>query len=29
VNYEDTQAAFSTEWDFLANLVEGLGLKVR
>ena len=29
VNYEDTKAAFATEWDFLAGLVEGLGLKVR
>ncbi|MBR3108433.1 MAG: hypothetical protein IKH30_14830 [Clostridia bacterium] len=29
VNYEETKAAFATEWDFLAALVEGLGLKVR
>lgn len=27
VNYEDTQAAFLTEWDFLDGLVDGLGLK--
>ena len=29
VNYEDTQAAFNTEWTFLDGLVEGLGLKTR
>jgi tripartite-type tricarboxylate transporter receptor subunit TctC len=29
VNYEDTQAAFNTEWDFLDGLVDGLGLKAR
>ena len=29
VNYEDTQAAFNTEWEFLDGLVDGLGLKTR
>ena len=29
VNYEDTQAAFNTEWEFLDGLVDGLGLKAR
>jgi tripartite-type tricarboxylate transporter receptor subunit TctC len=29
VNLEDTQAAFTTEWEFLDGLVAGLGLKTR
>ena len=29
INYEDTQAAFNTEWEFLDGLVAGLELKVR
>ena len=29
VNYEDTQTAFNTEWEFLDGLVDGLGLKTR